>query len=276
MALLPIRAGKPGARSLVLMCLVVATALAWWYLADMARGMSHHGTLSGLGPGMAWLDAMLAAGGAMNAAHGAHQGIVLIAAMWVAMVLAMMLPVAAPMIATHADIAGNGRAKGAPPSPPLAFVGGYLLVWAALCAVAAPLQWWMQHNAWLNSQMAGASDAFAGSVLVLAGLYQFAPLKHACLHRCRTPLQFFLTRWRPGWRGALRMGAEHGAFCVGCCWALMALMFVVGVMNLVWIGLLAALMAAERVAPRGATIARVAGVGFVVWGTVLLVGTVNG
>jgi predicted metal-binding membrane protein len=119
--------------------------------------------------------------------------------------------------------------------------------------------------------MSSVSAWLSAAILILAGLYQLSPIKHACLRRCRAPAEFLSRRWRPGVSGALRMGLEHGVFCVGCCWVLMALLFVGGVMNVLWIGLLALFVIVEKLGPRGPAVARIAGAVLVGWGAVTLI-----
>jgi predicted metal-binding membrane protein len=152
------------------------------------------------------------------------------------------------------------------------FVGGYLLVWIGYSAGAALLQGGFQAAALLTPMGASASPYLAGGLLVGAGLYQWTPLKDACLTGCRTPMGFLMAEWRPGRRGALVMGWRHGWNCAGCCWATMALMFVLGVMNLLWMAALTALCLIEKIAPAGDRIGRIAGIGFIGWGAWLIAG----
>ncbi len=147
----------------------------------------------------------------------------------------------------------------------LAFAGGYLLVWGGFSVAAATLQAALQQSMLLSSELAMVGGWLPAVVLALAGVYQLTPLKHACLVRCRSPLAFLLSRWRDGIGGALGMGLRHGAFCLGCCWALMALLFVGGVMNLAWIAILAVFVLAEKVLPYGTWLSRVSGVALIAW-----------
>lgn len=187
--------------------------------------------------------------------------------MWSVMMAAMMLPSTAPMIATHSRVSA---AKGGTQDT-VFFALGYLVVWTSFSLVAAGLQWGLQGMSLLSHMLVLKSDGFAGMLLILAGIIQWSPLKDMCLTMCRTPVGFFTTHWRPGRSGALTMGIRHGAFCVGCCWALMALLFVFGVMNLVAIGLLTAVVAAEKLLPHGEKIAKAGGVVLIAWGAYLLV-----
>jgi predicted metal-binding membrane protein len=146
------------------------------------------------------------------------------------------------------------------------FVVGYLLVWAAFSLLATSAQGLLHSAALLSPMLATTNTILAAILLLVAGFFQWTPYKYTCLHHCRSPLSFLLNHWRLGSLGAVQMGAEHGGYCLGCCWALMALLFVAGVMNLLWIAVLAALVLVEKVAPAGHYISRIAGVAFIVWG----------
>ena len=202
----------------------------------------------------------------------------LAALMWFGMMAAMMLPVSVPWVRALAAL-GDGDGRAARPIPGgevsgrwarirsgTLFLAGYLSVWLAFSLAAAAVQLGTAAVVPL-----GRDTPLAGFFLVGAGLYQLSPVKAACLRHCRNPLTYFLTRWRDGPRGALGMGWGHGLYCLGCCWALMALALVLGVMNLLWMAVLAAVVFIENVAPGGAVVGRVAGVGLVVWGVVVWV-----
>jgi predicted metal-binding membrane protein len=191
--------------------------------------------------------------------------------MWAVMMVAMMLPSAAPMILLFATVGRKQRARGGAFVRTGIFALGYLAVWAAFSAVATALQWGLESLALLSPMMATSSAVLGGVILVAAGAYQLTPLKHACLRHCRTPFHFVMHGWRKGSLGALRMGVEHGAFCLGCCWVLMALLFVGGVMNLLWIAAIAAFVLLEKTVPAGHWLGGLAGVGLVVWGGITLV-----
>jgi predicted metal-binding membrane protein len=190
--------------------------------------------------------------------------------MWWIMMVAMMLPSASPMILLFARFNRTQRDKGAPYVPTGVFALGYLLVWAAFSLVAVTAQWGLERSGLLSSMMASTSVTLGAVLLIAAGLYQLTPLKYACLKHCRSPLFFISHHWRPGDWGALRMGLEHGAFCTGCCWFLMALLFYGGVMNLFWIIGLALFVLLEKVAPAGHWVGWVMGVGLIAWGGALL------
>jgi predicted metal-binding membrane protein len=189
--------------------------------------------------------------------------------MWWIMMMAMMLPSAAPMILLFAMINRKQREHGAPYVPTGIFAAGYLLVWGAFSLVAVTAQWGLERLGLLSSMMAGTSVLLGAGLLIAAGAYQLSPLKHACLRHCRSPLFFISHHWRPGNLGALRMGVEHGAFCTGCCWFLMALLFYGGIMNLYWIVGLAVFVLLEKTIPGGHLLGRMTGVLLIAWGAAL-------
>lgn len=190
--------------------------------------------------------------------------------MWAAMMAAMMLPSTLPMIDAVATIAARRKARGDAHTPTAVFVAGYLIAWAGFSAFATVAQWTLHKAGLLSPMMESASPVMAGVLFLLAGAYQFAPFKYACLAKCRSPAAFVLTEWRDGAAGAVIMGLRHGGFCVGCCWALMALLFAVSVMDLRWVAVLALVVAVEKVAPFGEAFARVLGVASVLAGGWLL------
>jgi predicted metal-binding membrane protein len=165
-----------------------------------------------------------------------------------------MLPATAPTIDAFATIACRRRARQEPYTPTLVFVAGYVLAWSCFSAVAAAAQWQLYRTALLTPTMQNLSPILAGVALLIAGLYQFTPVKLACMRGCRNPLSFIVAEWREGYAGALLMGLRHGLICVGCCWAVMSLMFCVSVMDLRWAAALAAYAAVEKLAPGGDTI----------------------
>ena len=161
--------------------------------------------------------------------------------MWAGMMVAMMLPSAAPMILAFDTVERGGTV-----SRSMIFAAAYLLVWIGFSALAAGAQWLLQAGGLLTPMIVSNSDGLTAGLLVLAGLYQLTPLKQACLRHCRTPLGFLMAEWREGTRGALAMGLRHGLYCAGCCWALMLLLFAAGVMNPVWIAFLTVAVALEK------------------------------
>jgi predicted metal-binding membrane protein len=186
--------------------------------------------------------------------------------MWAIMMIAMMLPSALPMILTFTTVARNRQRLGRPYVPMSIFVAGYIAIWCLFSAAAAIAQWFLHRQALLSMTMVSTSALPGGALLLLAGIFQFTPLKRSCLTYCRGPLEFIMTRWREGQGGAFRMGLEHGAFCAGCCWALMALLFVAGVMNIIWIATLTLLVCLEKVLPPRVPISLMTGILLSGWG----------
>src|SRR5262245_15345494 len=191
--------------------------------------------------------------------------------MWWVMMIAMMLPSAAPMILLFALVNRRSHAKGGPYVPTAVFAGAYLVAWGGFSVISVALQWGLERAELLSPMMASRNAAFGGALLVLAGIYQLSPLKHACLRSCRAPIDFIARHWRAGRRGAFRMGVQHGLYCLGCCWALMALLFFGGVMNLYWMAGLALFVLLEKTIPPGHRLASLTGLGLVAWGVALLI-----
>ena len=245
-------------RIVVVFGLLGVILLCWAYL------------LSGAGMSMHEMDGMLMPMSAGPWTPG-YAAVVLV--MWAVMMAAMMLPSAAPMILFYDTIARARRSKGGSATASGIFASGYVAVWAAFSLVAVALQFGLDEAILLSPMMQTTSTVVAGAVLIAAGLYQWTPLKHACLRRCRSPLDFVMTHWREGPSGAFIMGIQHGAFCVGCCWMLMLLLFVGGVMNVSWIATLAAFVLVEKLAPAGYWIGRAAGAFLIAWGGVTLFAT---
>lgn len=190
----------------------------------------------------------------------------LTAVMWVTMMAAMMLPSAAPMLLLFSAVNRKRGARGSQVAPTGIFLLGYLLVWVGFSFLATGAQWGLHTLMLLSPGLAIANPLLGGLILVAAGAYQFTPLKKACLVHCQSPLDFLFTRWREGAGGALQMGLRHGGYCLGCCWVLMALLFVGGAMNLTWIALIAGLVLLEKVLARGMLVSRIAGSLLLVWG----------
>ena len=243
-------------RVVVVFGLIAVVILAWSYLLGGA-GMSMH-EMTGMR--MAPQHPMWTPG---------YVAVVLV--MWAVMMASMMLPIAAPMILLFGTIARRREAAGNTAVGAGVFGLGYILVWAAFSLVAVGLQFGLDQAALLSPMMNTTSALLAALVLMAAGLYQWTPLKQACLRRCRSPLEFLMTEWREGAQGALVMGLRHGAFCLGCCWMLMLLLFVGGIMNIAWVAGIALFVLVEKVAPAGHWIGRAAGAALVVWGAVTLV-----
>jgi predicted metal-binding membrane protein len=223
-------------------CLGALTLLAWIYLVRMP-------TMSGGG--------MEAMGMAMPMPHQWTLGDMwLVFVMWVVMMVAMMLPGASPMLMMYARTA-RGKGLAARLNVWL-FAGGYIIVWALYSALATIAQTALQKASVLSDALR-VSPLLGGLILIVAGLYQFTPLKTMCLSHCRSPIGFFMTQWRDGAIGAVAMGIRHGSYCVGCCWSLMLLLFVAGVMNLLWVAVISVLILIEKVSPYGKPIANAAG-----------------
>ena len=235
--------------ALISSCIVLITILAWAYLVHLDRRMSssmeHDAMMETMGMSMQvpWT--------------AADAGFTF--AMWVVMMVGMMTGSAAPVLLLVAR-GGAGR-EGAGVAPAVLMFGvGYLAVWVGFSLIAALIQWVLHEAAMLSPMMAASNPRLAGAILVAAGVYQLTPFKGACLTHCQSPLGFLMGHWRNGATGALRMGLRHGTYCLGCCWALMGVLFVVGVMNLAWVAALSVFVLIEKVGPAGLTVARVAGV----------------
>jgi predicted metal-binding membrane protein len=227
-------------RAIVLAGVALLALIGWWYIA--------------VGAGMR---------GGMAMQAPPFPALVL---MWWLMMLAMMLPSAVPAVLLYARVRAIRGGDGAV-AQTWVFLVGYLAVWLLFSIIAAVTQ-----RLLTGPSMALHNRYAEGAVLVAAGLYQLSPLKNACLSRCRSPAQFLSRHWRAGWAGAVRLGILHGADCVGCCWMLMALLFVGGVMNLWWIVGLTAIVTVEKLMPRGELFGRAAGAALIGWGVVRLAG----
>ena len=233
--------GTPARRDrVVLWCgIVVISTLAWIYLFVMPMG------------GSSWL-----------------LDFTLMFLMWAVMMVAMMLPSAAPMLDVYARIA-TAR-EGSRPYHVWMFTAGYFTAWTGFSLAVTALQYPLERIAIISPGLRTGPIA-GGVILLAAGIYQLTPWKNSCLKWCRSPIGFFMTNWRDGARGAFRMGLEHGVFCTGCCWMLMALMFVAGAMYLAWIAAISVLVLVEKAAPYGGAIARASGVAMIAVGLVLVI-----
>ena len=255
-------------RIVVAAALAALAALAWGYVLWLAADM-----------GMGGMDMtgfrMIPAGlGMMAPANAPWRAIefTFVFGMWAVMMVGMMAPSAAPMILMYARVGRQATADGKPFAATGWFAGGYFLAWIGFSLVATVAQWALERAALLDSGMASASNLLGGVVLVAAGVYQWTPLKDVCLTQCQTPLLFLMRHggFRRDASGCLLLGLRHGVYCIGCCWVLMALLFVGGVMNVLWIALLALLILMEKLFPFGRWIARAAGVAFLAAGAWLL------
>ena len=247
-------------RLIVMAALTGITLLAWGYMVLEARAMYDTGVCSCAGMKMSGPDTSAWDTGTLLPLF----------LMWAEMMVAMMIPSAAPMILTFALVQRKRREQERPFVPTGMFLLGYLIVWTVFSAIAAVGQWFLHAKALLSPMMVGTSPWLGGALLIAAGVFQWTPLKHACLNHCRSPLSFLMTDWREGTAGALVMGLKHGAYCTGCCWFLMALLFVAGVMNIWWVGIITLFVLLEKVVPRGLLVGKIAGGVLVTWGAWLL------
>ncbi|GIU04129.1 hypothetical protein TUM4261_03450 [Shewanella sp. c952] len=223
-------------RSLVALTLLLATALSWYYML-FAMSMN-------MDPVQQWQ----------------LYDIVMLFLMWAIMMAGMMLPSAAPVILLVEKLNQQRKRRHNSYAPSLYFMLGYLLAWSFYSAIITLVQYALHHLSLLNSMMVSANSTFTAILLLIAGVYQFTPLKQACLSQCRSPISFISTQWREGVTGAIWMGFKHGQTCLGCCWFLMALLFATGVMNLKWILLLTLLVMLEKLLPFGEISSRIIGV----------------
>lgn len=242
-------------RGAVVVALVGLATASWAYLGVVVAQMGDISSMLAMPMTSAWSPVEAA----------------LMVAMWAVMMAAMMLPSAVPMVLTYdrLDRASSDEARG---SSPL-FVAGYAIVWSAFAGVAAGLQWILQTMMLVDGMGEATQSWLAGLLLVVAGAFQFSSVKRRSLGACRTPMGFLTASWRDGRAGALRMGFHHGTLCLRCCWTLMILLFVLGVMNLIWVGVLAIFVLAEKVARRGEAISSIGGVGMIVWGIAAMLGS---
>jgi len=262
-------------RWIVIVGLAAMTLLSWAYIvAGAGTGMSLWGmTSASLFPHRVAevpMDSISMQPGAWTPGYG-----IVMLLMWWIMMIAMMTPSAAPMILLYGWVtrhaqAGGHLQQGAVPTA--AFAGGYLLAWLGFSLVATLLMWALERAVFISAMTMSSTNAWlSAAILIFAGLYELSPLKHACLQRCRNPADFLSRHWRPGPSGAVRMGLEHGLFCVGCCWVLMALLFVGGIMNVLWIAILALFVTLEKVSPHGPRFAWFGGIVLLAWGATTLV-----
>jgi predicted metal-binding membrane protein len=190
--------------------------------------------------------------------------------MWFVMMIAMMTPSVAPLILIFAMVNRKRKQQQNPFVPSGYFLAGYFLVWAAFSLLATILQWFLQQISLLNPDMETTDKILGGSIIIIAGVFQFTPLKKRCLHYCRTPVDFVHRNWKEGKTGAIKMGIENGIFCLGCCWVLMTLLFVAGIMNLLLIALIALFILVEKMIPYSKPVSFIAGALLVVYGISLL------
>jgi predicted metal-binding membrane protein len=238
-------------RAFVIACLAGIVAIAWAYMIYLDRGM---GKSMGMEMGVPRMEGW----GTVD--------FVLMFFMWAVMMVAMMTPSATPMILTFSRINRERHERRNPIVATGVFLAGYLVVWTVFSALATFAQWGLHRAALLSPMMVSNNPLLGGMLLIGAGVFQYTPLKHACLAHCRSPIGFFMTEWREGNRGAFLMGVRHGNYCVGCCWLLMALLFVAGVMNLLWVATIAAYVLVEKIVPAGHWVSRAIGLFIIVGG----------
>jgi len=255
---------------LVVVTALLAVMLAAWIWLVLGAGMGMSAVAMTQMAGMPDMDMM------MDRATWSLGYAGLIFAMWWVMMLAMMLPSAAPMLLLFARANRAQKARDRPYVATGIFAAGYLAAWGGFSALATLLQWGFEELELLGPMMTTTSYWLGGAILIAAGIWQLTPIKGVCLRHCRSPLSFIAQKWRPGRLGAFRMGLEHGAFCLGCCWFLMALLFFGGIMNLFWIAGLAGFVLLEKTIPMGHWIGRIAGIGFAAWGLLLLASAASG
>jgi predicted metal-binding membrane protein len=268
-------------RLVVVIALVAVIVLSWVYvLAGAGMGMSAFemtrmtqpvGVIDSTQPSVQGMSmGGTAVGGTMVTGAWTVGYAVVIFFMWWVMMFGMMLPSAAPLLLLFARMMRKEKDKGAPYVPTGVFALGYVIMWAAFSAIATGAQWGLEASGLLSGIMVGTSAVLGAGLLIAAGVWQLTPWKNACLRHCRSPIGFLSAHWRPGRTGAFKMGLAHGAFCLGCCWFLMALLFYGGVMNLYWIIGLALYILIEKLLPAGARIGQLTGVILIAWGATLL------
>jgi predicted metal-binding membrane protein len=244
-------------RLIILSSFLGLAALSWLYLWREADAMDR--TMMGLQPM------------AMQPTAANAMTLLLAFLMWTIMMIGMMLPSAAPMALFYAAIVRKNRERGTTLPAAWLFTVGYLLVWMAFSLGATALQVLFEEAQLASSMMVATSKWLSGVILIAAGGYQWSPLKDKCLAQCHSPIQFITGHWQGGRFGALRMGVTHGLYCVGCCWTIMLLLFVGGVMNLLWVAVIAGFILLEKLMPRGRLVGRMAGLGLIVCGVISLV-----
>lgn len=243
--------GRRADRAAVFGSLAAVTAIAWIVTVSLAAGM----TMSAGSTDMA------------SATLSREHQVLLASAMWAAMMIGMMVPSATPMVLAYTDWTRRDPSNHSRVAMIASFLTGYLLVWLGFSVLAAGMQVVLEETGLLAATGATGSPALGGTLLVLAGLFQLTPWKKSCLRRCRTPFGFLVAQWRDGASGALVMGVRHGAYCLGCCWLLMSVLFVVGTMHLAWMAAMAVFVLAEKVAPRSLRVAHAGAGVLVAWGT---------
>ena len=250
-------------RPLAWIGLIVVCMAGWAFLASMAA-------LQGI-PSDNYLLSLISALCTVSPAAWTIGDFAAASAMWVAMAFAMMLPAGAPLLATYLDISGAAKLKNMEVVSPVVLIGGYISVWIVFALLATAIQWGLTSFNALSEDLTLLHPVAGGLVMIGAGLWQFTPVKHDCLTKCRRPFTWFMANWRDDEAGVFRLGVEQGIFCLGCCWALMAVMFVVGLMNLAWMAVIAIVMVLEKVIPNPKPLVYGTGVALLLGGAVIAV-----
>ncbi len=241
---------------IVYTAILAVSLIAWAYMGYMGWAMQH----------MDRVDMWMPPGSGSRAWQ--FYDFWMLFVMWAVMMIAMMTPSVLPMTSLYVTVVQSKKSKQLAYTPTIVFLAGYLIAWTGYSAVVTVIQYYLHVSGWLNSMMDSRSYLFSGIILVAAGIYQWTPWKDACLQQCRSPLHYLMTSWREGYGGAIRMGINHGLYCVGCCWALMVVMFAVGVMNVLWMILIALFVLAEKISPLSYKYVRlISGLGLVLWGS---------
>lgn len=240
-------------RAIIVTALVAITGLCWLYLVHLASGM---------GAAMPAMDVMTMAWG--------PEDVLMMVVMWAVMMTGMMVPSAAPMILLYGLVIRKQAGRGVVFAPTGAFAAGYVIAWGGFSVAATALQWGLEQTGLVTAMSAAAVPWFAGALLIAAGLYQWTPLKGACLAHCRHPMDFLSRSWRPGVGGAVVMGLHHGLYCIGCCWALMLILFAGGVMDLLLVAGIALLVLIEKIAPAGRGVSYLTGAGAIAAGIAVI------
>lgn len=243
---------------LILLALIVLSALAWagtvYQAGDMGVGM---------------FTCSMTMGTPFSISNA-----LLYVVLWGVMMVAMMLPAMTPIVGLFRAIARRKQEQGLPFTPVWMFIAGYFALWTLTGSIGYAADLAIQSLPERLPALRTYSMIIGGVTLIGAGIYQLTPLKYLCLLQCRSPMGFLLTSWRDGHAGALRMGIQHGAYCLGCCWSLMVVLFVVGTMNLVWMGILSAVIFVEKIVPHGVEMGKATGVGLIVLGLAMGLGII--
>ena len=242
-------------RILIVTSLVILTAAAWAYLIhDVTSGVNNLPACCLRADPRFW----------------GWRDFTVLFVMWTVMMIGMMTPTVAPMVLMFAAINRRRREQLRPFVPTALFLLGYLIIWTAFSGVATGAQYGLHRASLISPAMVATNRWLGAAVLIAAGIFQFTPAKRRCLTHCRSPLDFLLTEWRDGRAGAIVMGLRQGIFCTGCCWLLMVLLFVVGVMNLLWVAAITLFVLAEKALPVGPWLPRISGAALIVWGVASL------